>query len=55
MTLWLTYRAVKLIFSFVLSYPFAGLLKRIPDSKPAYKNYFIIGYLKPFLYSHALY
>lgn len=34
---------LKLVFSFVLSYPFSGLLKRIPDSKPAYKNLFIIG------------
>ncbi|RAL67643.1 hypothetical protein DID88_008392 [Monilinia fructigena] len=34
---------LKLITSFLLSYPFAGLLKRIPDSKPALKNLFIIG------------
>lgn len=34
---------VKLITSFLLSYPLAGLLKRIPDAKPIYKNYFIIG------------
>lgn len=37
------YLIVKLIFSFLLSFPLAGLLKRIPDSKPAYKNIFIIG------------
>lgn len=36
---------MKLITSFLLSYPFAGLLKRIPDSKPALKNLFIIGYV----------
>ncbi|OBT95457.1 lysophospholipid acyltransferase [Pseudogymnoascus verrucosus] len=34
---------LKLIFSFILSYPLCGVLKRIPDSKPAYKNLFIIG------------
>ncbi|KAJ6782904.1 hypothetical protein PWT90_04893 [Aphanocladium album] len=34
---------LKIIFSFLLSYPLAGLLKRIPDAKPAYKNIFIIG------------
>jgi hypothetical protein len=34
---------VKLITSFLLSYPLAGVLKRIPDSKPVYKNLFIIG------------
>ncbi|KAI9677614.1 MAG: lysophospholipid acyltransferase [Caeruleum heppii] len=34
---------LKLIISFILSYPLAGLLKRIPDSRPAYKNAFIIG------------
>ncbi|PQE30780.1 MBOAT family protein [Rutstroemia sp. NJR-2017a WRK4] len=33
---------LKLITSFLLSYPFAGVLKRIPDSKPALKNLFII-------------
>ncbi|KAF4120263.1 lysophospholipid acyltransferase [Geosmithia morbida] len=33
---------LKLIFSFVLSYPLAGLLKRIPDSKPHAKNLFSI-------------
>jgi lysophospholipid acyltransferase len=34
---------VKLITSFLLSYPLAGLLKRVPDEKPALKNLFIIG------------
>ncbi|KAI0395366.1 MBOAT family protein [Xylariaceae sp. FL0594] len=34
---------LKLVFSFLLSYPLAGLLKRVPDSRPDYKNLFIIG------------
>jgi len=34
---------LKLITSFLLSYPFAGLLKRVPDDKPHLKNYFIIA------------
>ncbi|PLN79246.1 MBOAT family protein [Aspergillus taichungensis] len=34
---------LKLIASFLLSYPLAGLLKRIPDAQPAKKNAFIIG------------
>ncbi|KAK3944715.1 putative O-acyltransferase [Diplogelasinospora grovesii] len=34
---------LKLVFSFLLSYPLAGLLKRIPDTKPVQKNLFIIG------------
>ncbi|KAG8630711.1 hypothetical protein KVT40_002330 [Elsinoe batatas] len=34
---------LKLIFSFLLSYPLAGLLKRIPDDKPYLKNVFNIG------------
>lgn len=34
---------LKLIFSFLLSYPFAGLLKRIPDAKPWQKNAFSIA------------
>ena len=34
---------VKLIFSFLLSYPLAGLLKRFPDEKPWQKNVFVIG------------
>ena len=35
--------AVKLISSFLLSYPLTGLLKRIPDRSPWQKNAFIIG------------
>ena len=34
---------VKLITSFLLSYPLAGLLKRVPDEKPYLKNLFIIA------------
>ncbi|KAI1866049.1 uncharacterized protein JN550_008027 [Neoarthrinium moseri] len=34
---------LKLIFSFLLSYPLAGLLKRVPDARPEYKNAFIIA------------
>jgi hypothetical protein len=34
---------VKLVFSFYLSYPLAGLLKRIPDKAPWQKNAFIIA------------
>ncbi|KAI1334190.1 MBOAT family protein [Xylariaceae sp. FL0016] len=34
---------LKLIFSFLLSYPLAGLLKRVPDAKPGLKNLFIIA------------
>ncbi|KAI0413713.1 membrane-bound O-acyltransferase domain-containing protein 1 [Xylaria grammica] len=34
---------LKLIFSFLLSYPLAGLLKRIPDGRPDYKNLFVIS------------
>ncbi|PTB66592.1 MBOAT-domain-containing protein [Trichoderma citrinoviride] len=34
---------LKLTFSFLLSYPLAGILKRLPDSKPLLKNLFIIG------------
>ncbi|KAK1751651.1 MBOAT, membrane-bound O-acyltransferase family-domain-containing protein [Echria macrotheca] len=34
---------LKLIFSFLLSYPLAGLLKRVPDARPAYKNLFSLG------------
>ncbi|KJZ73352.1 hypothetical protein HIM_07146 [Hirsutella minnesotensis 3608] len=33
---------IKIIFSFLASYPLAGLLKRVPDAKPAWKNAFII-------------
>lgn len=35
---------VKLIFSLLASYPLAGLLKRVPDARPEYKNLFNIGY-----------
>ncbi|RYP79486.1 hypothetical protein DL769_002941 [Monosporascus sp. CRB-8-3] len=34
---------LKLLFSFLLSYPLAGILKRIPDARPQNKNLFIIG------------
>ncbi|KAI0603249.1 MBOAT, membrane-bound O-acyltransferase family-domain-containing protein [Biscogniauxia sp. FL1348] len=34
---------LKLIFSFLLSYPLAGLLKRVPDARPEYKNLFIVS------------
>ncbi|KAK6440496.1 Lysophospholipid acyltransferase [Oleoguttula sp. CCFEE 5521] len=34
---------LKLIFSFLLSYPLAALLKRLPDNNPKLKNCFIIG------------
>ncbi|MCJ1385934.1 lysophospholipid acyltransferase [Xylographa soralifera] len=34
---------LKLISSFLLSYPLAGVLKRIPDSKPYQKNLFIVA------------
>jgi hypothetical protein len=37
-----TAQTVKLIFSFLLSSPVAGLLKRVPDARPAYKNLFVI-------------
>ncbi|KAL7789862.1 MBOAT, membrane-bound O-acyltransferase family domain-containing protein [Trichoderma ceciliae] len=33
---------LKLTFSFLLSYPLAGILKRLPDAKPHRKNIFII-------------
>jgi lysophospholipid acyltransferase len=35
---------VKLIFTILLSYPLAGVLKRLPDTEPAKKNLFMIGY-----------
>jgi lysophospholipid acyltransferase len=35
---------VKLVFTFYLSYPLAGVLKRIPDNEPWKKNLFTIGY-----------
>ncbi|KLJ10549.1 hypothetical protein EMPG_14069 [Blastomyces silverae] len=34
---------LKLITSFLLSYPLAGVLKRLPDSKPWRKNVFIVA------------
>ncbi|KAL1871592.1 hypothetical protein VTK73DRAFT_1982 [Phialemonium thermophilum] len=34
---------LKLLFSFLLSYPLAGLLKRIPDRHPEQKNLFSVG------------
>ncbi|MCJ1446478.1 MAG: lysophospholipid acyltransferase [Stictis urceolatum] len=34
---------IKLISSFLMSYPLAAVLKRLPDSKPEQKNLFIIG------------
>ncbi|KAI2471699.1 MBOAT family protein [Annulohypoxylon bovei var. microspora] len=34
---------LKLVFSFFISYPLAGLLKRVPDARPEYKNAFIIS------------
>ncbi|GAB1320546.1 Lysophospholipid acyltransferase [Madurella fahalii] len=34
---------LKLIFSFLLSYPLAGVLKRVPDAQPAYKNLFSLS------------
>ncbi|KAF2157939.1 putative membrane protein [Myriangium duriaei CBS 260.36] len=34
---------LKLIFQFLLSYPLAGVLKRVPDSRPWAKNVFIVG------------
>ncbi|KAI9751387.1 MAG: lysophospholipid acyltransferase [Lichina confinis] len=33
----------KLLTTFLLSYPLAGLLKRVPDARPDYKNLFIVG------------
>lgn len=39
----LTQALVKLITSFLLSYPLAALLKRIPDAQPWKKNVFIIA------------
>lgn len=38
-----SHAAVKLITSFLLSYPLAGVLKRVPDARPAFKNLFIIS------------
>ncbi|KAL3291511.1 mboat family protein [Colletotrichum asianum] len=33
---------LKLVFSFLISYPLAGLLKRVPDARPDQKNLFIV-------------
>jgi hypothetical protein len=33
---------VKLVFSWLISYPLAGLLKTIPDSRPDLKNGYVI-------------
>jgi len=38
-----SHQAVKLIFTILVSYPFAGLLKRLPDTEPWKKNVFLIG------------
>ena len=46
--------AVKLIASFLLSYPLAGVLKRIPDANPYQKNSFIIMYIKVSSYPRKL-
>lgn len=43
--LMLTPTIVKLIFSILISYPLAGLLKRVPDTTPAYKNLFNTAYV----------
>ncbi|KAK3692753.1 MBOAT, membrane-bound O-acyltransferase family-domain-containing protein [Podospora appendiculata] len=34
---------LKLVFSFLLSYPLAGVLKRVPDARPEQKNLFILS------------
>lgn len=34
---------IKIIALFLISFPLAGLLKRVPDDKPQYKNIFIIA------------
>ncbi|KAH7308231.1 MBOAT, membrane-bound O-acyltransferase family-domain-containing protein [Stachybotrys elegans] len=34
---------LKLVFSFLISYPLAGLLKRVPDATPHHKNLFSIS------------
>lgn len=39
----LTSSTVKLIFTFLISYPLAGVLKRLPDAQPWKKNVFLIG------------
>ena len=35
--------AVKILFTFLVSYPLAAVLKRIPDSRPDQKNAFVIA------------
>jgi lysophospholipid acyltransferase len=45
--------SVKLVSSFLLSYPFAALLKRIPDSRPDAKNIFIIRYTTSDTYTNS--
>lgn len=40
---YLTNNLVKLLFLFLVSYPLAGILKRIPDSKPWQKNLYVIS------------
>lgn len=45
---------VKLIFSFLLSYPLAGVLKRLPDNKPWQKNVFIIRYVSLYAASYSM-
>ncbi|KAI1610420.1 MBOAT, membrane-bound O-acyltransferase family-domain-containing protein [Exophiala viscosa] len=34
---------VKLLSTFLISYPLAAVLKRLPDKKPAYRNLFSVG------------
>lgn len=46
--------AVKLVFSFLLSYPLAGLLKRIPDGNPELKNLFSLGCVVPLIHGGAM-
>lgn len=48
-TVRLTAPLVKLIFSFLLSYPLAGILKRVPDARPAYKNIYSIRWVAELL------
>lgn len=44
---------VKLVTSFLISFPLAALLKRIPDSRPEVKNLFAIGYANSLLSTHG--
>lgn len=46
---------VKLVGSFILSYPIAAVLKRLPDNSPEIKNAFIVGYDPPPLDSRFLF